>query len=97
MKLVYQKNDSDQIDAIDIVDKAVPTIEKAILDGKGIYSTKLGLNLRATEIKGLFTQEQYETMKVMWVPKKVNASGYANFLEMGKAMKERRNLERFKA
>lgn len=93
MRLVYQKDGSDRIESLALVDAAAKVVQQAIEGGQGIQSTRLGIHLKASEVKGLYSDEEYEGLKNMWAPKA--GTGYKSFLELGDALKKKESLERW--
>lgn len=94
--LAYQKEGRDNLEQYAIPLGMEDMVDKMIT-GKDVVRFKSGLVLKQDEIKGIFTQKEFlELERTLFNPKAPPGPGFTEFLEMGKAMKEKKPLDKWK-
>lgn len=92
--LAYQKAGTNTIDSYDIPDGKEQAFD-TFITGKEEVTFKDGLRLNRDEIKGIFTLAEFESFKQAFFTKEIGP-GLRTFLELGKALKEKQSLEKWK-
>lgn len=94
--LAYQKDGSDELEMMKIPMGTEDAVDKIIAKGNQV-KFRNGLELNHDEIKGIFTEKEYERFKkILFEGAKTAEPGKKSFLELGMKMKKEKSIAKVK-
>lgn len=95
--LAYQRHGSTKLEKFDIPSGYENRIQAAVnaLDATHKPLKIKDLSLRWDECKGIMDSVEFDNLTSLFETK-IHGDGYASFLELGKALKDKQSLERWK-